>query len=299
MAEDGSSAPQSSPHGRRSSFAGQTFADLFGAGRSSMPRPSADGGNNSPPNQYAGAISQAAAKAQQRRMSLTTLGLSGTANGTSPYNSYRGQDSVGSANSSAIDEVAVDDDVGPATARDPTNGSGPNTPFARRMSFGARALRDVSGGKGGGGGGGGGGSPGQNGTASPSPAAANKTPSVSTRQNGTISSRTADAKGRGLFFASASLCYAITLISNMHITYTNRDFCVCRRRIQLVRQLPHSRRTNGLDRRQPGRLAACGHCARFWQPRPCRECRHDGATDARDAQGAEAAGSFPGEDLEG
>ena len=81
----------------------------------------------------------------------------------------------------------------------------PGTPFGRRLSFGARALRDVSGGArngGGGAGGGGGGSPGQNGIRSPTAAsAANKTPPTSNKQTGTISSRTADAKGRGLSFA--------------------------------------------------------------------------------------------------
>lgn len=202
MAEDGSAAPQSPSRQRRSSFAGQTFADLFGTGRS---RTSNDGGSNSPPGQYSGPISQAAAKAQQRRLSLTTLGLSGSPNGTSSYNSFHGrQDSISSANSGSIDESAIEDDVGPATAREPASATGsmPGTPFARRMSFGARALRDVSGGRtgGGGGGGGGGGSSGQNGTKSPAPANAsiNKAPP---KRNGTTSSRTADAKGRGLFFA--------------------------------------------------------------------------------------------------
>ncbi|TKA70289.1 hypothetical protein B0A55_06738 [Friedmanniomyces simplex] len=151
MAEETSGTqPQPSPRVRRSSFAGQTFADLFGTNR---PRPSVDTGNNSPPNQqYTGPISQAAAQAQRRRMSLTTLGLSGSPEGTgSRLNAFRGrQDSISSANSGSIDESAIEDEPAP---RDPT--STPVTPFARRMSFGARALRDVrnssSGGQSGGG----------------------------------------------------------------------------------------------------------------------------------------------------
>lgn len=57
---------------------------------------------------------------------------------------------MSSANSSSIDESAVEDDVGPAQVT-------PSTPFGRRMSFGARALRDVKSNTGQGGGPAGGG----------------------------------------------------------------------------------------------------------------------------------------------
>ena len=188
--------PQSPPRGRRSSFAGQTFADLFGGGRSSVSKPAAE--NNSPPptSQLPGPISQAAQQAQRRRLSLTTLGLSGSPNQTSPFNSIRGRgDSIGSAsaNSGSIDESAIAEDDGPSAQQN--SGSMPPSPFARRTSFGARALRDIRGNSfGGGGGGGGPGSPGQNGTRSP-PA------SSKAAHNGMTSSR--EAKGRGLSLAPA------------------------------------------------------------------------------------------------
>ncbi|RMY73987.1 hypothetical protein D0864_10112 [Hortaea werneckii] len=189
MAEDPTTTSTQTPtRPRRSSFAGDTFASLFGANRQPQPRPAQDSGKDSPPNQYPGPISHAAAQAQQRRLSLTTLGLSGSPSSTSPFNSHRGtrRESISSANSGSIDESAVEED----SARDPASGSQPTTPFARRMSFGARALRDVRSPNAGGGGGGG---SGQNGNKSP-PAS---TATVKPAQAGTsLSAR--DAKGRGL-----------------------------------------------------------------------------------------------------
>lgn len=180
---------------RRSSFAGQTFADLFGSGRPSMNRgTSTSESSNSPPTgQMPGPISQAAAQAQRRRLSLTTLGLSGSPTQPSAFNNMRNRgDSIGSANSGSIDESAVAEDD--ATARDTNLSSSPgSTPFQRRTSFGAKALRDIRTGSFSAQGGGPG-SPGQNGTKSPSNGTANKS-----SQNGTISSR--DAKGRGLSLA--------------------------------------------------------------------------------------------------
>ncbi|KAI6800532.1 hypothetical protein KC363_g1093 [Hortaea werneckii] len=188
MAEDSTATSTQTPtRPRRSSFAGDTFASLFGANRQPQPRPAQDSGKDSPPNQYPGPISHAAAQAQQRRLSLTTLGLSGSPSSTSPFNSHRGtrRESISSANSGSIDESAVEED----SARDPASGSQPTTPFARRMSFGAKALRDVRGPNAGGGGGGG---SGQNGNQSP-PAS---TATVKPAQAGTsLSAR--DAKGRG------------------------------------------------------------------------------------------------------
>ncbi|KAK4542051.1 hypothetical protein LTR36_007082 [Oleoguttula mirabilis] len=192
MADDSANTTTESPartRNRRSSFAGQTLADLFGTGRSNTQRTSTDNGaNSSPPTQQLpGPISQAAAQAQRRRLSLTTFGPGSAPGSTSPYNSYRGarRDSISSANSGSIDESAIEDDVGPA------NNSTPTTPFARRMSFGARALMDVRTSSGGSSGGGGP-NTGQNGTKSPP---APNTASAKA-QNGTISSR--DGKGRGL-----------------------------------------------------------------------------------------------------
>jgi hypothetical protein len=195
MADEPTSTTQSPPRTRRSSFAGATFADLFGTARSSVsaPRnvPSTTNGD-SQQGQYPGPITNAAAQAQRRRMSLTTLGLSGSPTATSPFGSYRGRgESVGSANSGSIDESAVEDDF----AKDQTT---PTTPFARRMSFGARAMRDIRSG-GSGGGGGVDGSPPQNGRSIPPPAPSSqhaRQASTSVPSTGTISAR--DGKGRGL-----------------------------------------------------------------------------------------------------
>lgn len=186
---------------RRSSFAGQTFADLFGTSRSSAPRQS--GGESSPPTQQLpGPITQAAAQAQRRRMSLTTLGLSGSPGQTSPFGSFRGhRDSISSANSGSADESAIAEDDGPG--RESSYNNPPASPsFARRTSFGARALRDIrTGSISGAGGGGGPGSPGQNGIRSPT--ASSRTTAQNSNNAGTISSR--DSKGRGLSFATNTI----------------------------------------------------------------------------------------------
>lgn len=73
---------------------------------------------------------------QRRRLSISTLGLAGTSpNGpTTPFNLRRGSIST---NSDSIDENAVDDDE-PTSAK-----TAPTTPFTRRMSFGASAMRNL------------------------------------------------------------------------------------------------------------------------------------------------------------
>lgn len=198
MADEPTSTSQSPPRTRRSSFAGATFADLFGNGRQSVSAPRAVPSSNngdSQQGQYPGPITNAAAQAQRRRMSLTTLGLSGSPTAPSPFGSYRGRrESFSSANSGSIDESAVEDEF---AAKDQST---PTTPFARRMSFGARAMRDIRSSTGGSGGGGGEGSPPQNGRSIPPPAPSAqhaRQPSTSApSSNGTISSR--DGKGRGL-----------------------------------------------------------------------------------------------------
>ena len=73
-------------------------------------------------------------------MSISTLGLSGTSpTQSSPFMFGGRRGSVSTAGSDSIDESAIDDDDGPGR-------SNPTTPFARRMSFGAQALRTVRGG---------------------------------------------------------------------------------------------------------------------------------------------------------
>ncbi|KHN95336.1 uncharacterized protein MAM_06840 [Metarhizium album ARSEF 1941] len=72
---------------------------------------------------------------QRRRLSVTTIGLSGTSPTNPPtFNVRRGSMST---NSDSIDENAIEDeDVPPGSAR-----TAPTTPFVRRMSFGASAMR--------------------------------------------------------------------------------------------------------------------------------------------------------------
>ena len=95
--------------------------------------------NGSPP--FTSPIASVAANAQtqhRRRLSITTLGLSGSPTQTSPFSSRplrreSGSSSVDSG--SAVLEEAIED----GDASFPTNPS----PFARRFSFGAQALREV------------------------------------------------------------------------------------------------------------------------------------------------------------
>lgn len=122
-----------STHRRRSSFAGQTFADIFGSkGRASGNVGATSNTSASPTAQFPGPLSSVAAQAQ-RRMSIHQLGLP-----ASP--TQRRRDSISSANSGSVDESAVvEDEFGPSQ----------QTPFGRRVSFGAKALKDVKTGGGG------------------------------------------------------------------------------------------------------------------------------------------------------
>ena len=138
MSNPDRTSPPSPPIGsarRRSSFAGQ-FVDLFGR-TSSTAAPTASSGVNS--GSMAGSITEAAAQAQRRRLSLTTIGLSGSPNQSSPFSPGRPRtESISSANSGSVDESPFEDSDGPSGSS-----SVPPTPFGRRLSFGARALRDV------------------------------------------------------------------------------------------------------------------------------------------------------------
>ncbi|EED21729.1 hypothetical protein TSTA_089660 [Talaromyces stipitatus ATCC 10500] len=83
----------------------------------------------------------AAANAQSgpRRMSITTLGLSGSPTQPSPFSAYVGRrESLSSSES--YEDAIEDNDNSPA--------NNPTSPLARRVSFGAQALRDVRGGSG-------------------------------------------------------------------------------------------------------------------------------------------------------
>jgi hypothetical protein len=75
----------------------------------------------------------------RRRMSINTLGISGTSPTTagSVFTGMR-RGSI-STNSDSIDENAIDeDDFSPSSNR-----TAPTTPFTRRMSFGAQAMRNL------------------------------------------------------------------------------------------------------------------------------------------------------------
>ncbi|KAG7050131.1 hypothetical protein JMJ77_0012884 [Colletotrichum scovillei] len=87
--------------------------------------------------------------AQRRRLSVTTgLGLTGTSpTGASAFNSLR-RGSLSTNSNDSIDENAIDEEEIPPNAR-----TAPATPFTRRMSFGAQAMRTMRNG---------GGSPGSN-----------------------------------------------------------------------------------------------------------------------------------------
>ncbi|KAF1953964.1 hypothetical protein CC80DRAFT_134095 [Byssothecium circinans] len=133
MSSDRNSPPLPSPNAtdrRRASVTGQTFQDLFGR------QGSVGGQGGAPP--YPGPITSAAVNAQRRRLSLTTVGL-GSPQQTSFQNRPR-TESLSSANSGSVDESPFEDDPAPSAS---SANSNPATPFARRLSFGARALRDV------------------------------------------------------------------------------------------------------------------------------------------------------------
>ena len=84
---------------------------------------------------FPSAITTAAMTDQRRRLSISTLGLSGTSPTTqTPFGLRRG--SLSTNNSDSVDENAIDEEEGPANAR-----TAPTTPFTRRMSFGTQAIR--------------------------------------------------------------------------------------------------------------------------------------------------------------
>ena len=128
---DNTTSTDAPSRARRGSFTTQTFNNIFG-GRSN----STSGAPTAP---FPGPITTAAAQDQRRRMSISTLGLSGTSpTQSAPFTFGGRRGSVSTAGSDSIDENAIDDDDGPGR-------SNPTTPFARRISFGAQALRTVRG----------------------------------------------------------------------------------------------------------------------------------------------------------
>ncbi|KAJ5674845.1 uncharacterized protein N7477_004779 [Penicillium maclennaniae] len=110
------SVPESGARPRRSSI-----ADLFSKRDSSANQAAANQAN------------------QQRRLSITTLGLSGSPTQASTFGT-RGirRGSFSSSWGSAPNEDAVAEDLEGSPP-----GATPNSPFARRVSFGAQALREA------------------------------------------------------------------------------------------------------------------------------------------------------------
>ena len=118
---------------RRASFSpGQKLSELFG---------------RSPPNgngtsAYPGPIATAAANAQaqhRRRTSIASLGMAGSPTQTSAFTNMRNRQSSfgsGSSPSISINESAVEEG-------ETELNTSPTSQIARRMSFGAKALRDV------------------------------------------------------------------------------------------------------------------------------------------------------------
>lgn len=112
---------------RRGSVSSVPLASLFRSNSISQPQPMG----------FPGPLTTAALNDQRRRLSITTLGLSGTSP-TAASASFLRRASL-STNSDSLDENAVEEDDVVRTV--------PTTPFARRMSFGgAQAMRSVRGG---------------------------------------------------------------------------------------------------------------------------------------------------------
>lgn len=87
-----------------------------------------------------GAITTAAMNDHRRRLSISTIGLGTSPTAVpAPFGLRRGSISTNGSDS-VIDENAIDDEELPANAR-----TAPTTPFARRMSFGNPAMRNVRG----------------------------------------------------------------------------------------------------------------------------------------------------------
>ncbi|KAI6328073.1 hypothetical protein MCOR14_011611 [Pyricularia oryzae] len=125
--------PNDMSRNRRASVSSTAFTNLFqrsnstSAGTPALPGPIATAMND-----------------QRRRLSVSTIGLSGTSPTTmaTPFGLRRG--SLSTNGSESIDESAIDEDeVGAPNSR-----TAPATPFTRRMSFGTQAMRNMRTGRG-------------------------------------------------------------------------------------------------------------------------------------------------------
>lgn len=130
MSNENSPPPTpSSPTARRASFSPGQF---LGRGAHT-----GNGGTGAYPTPIATAAANAQAQ-NRRRLSITSLGLSGSPTQASAFARARqGSLSSGTSNNTSIDEHAIEEgDAAPMA-------SSPITGVARRLSSGARALRDA------------------------------------------------------------------------------------------------------------------------------------------------------------
>jgi hypothetical protein len=109
---------------RRGSITQAALTNLFQRGNS-IPN------GNGFPGQSSGPVDTG-----RRRLSVTTLGLSGTSPTNTSSFIRRGSMSTNSNNSDSIDVSAIEDD-------DMYSKTAPTTPFVRRMSFGTANMRNM------------------------------------------------------------------------------------------------------------------------------------------------------------
>ncbi|KAL2365597.1 hypothetical protein RJZ56_001474 [Blastomyces dermatitidis] len=137
-----SSGPSARPRGRRASVASAaSFSELFARpGNAGLPQPPPTAAVNIPGS----IMSSASAQAQQRRrMSITTLGLSGSpTQQSSPFGSAPAGMRRGSISSSVISGSPTREDSVLEENGNDTPITSPTSPFPRRVSFGAQAFRD-------------------------------------------------------------------------------------------------------------------------------------------------------------
>ncbi|EEH47922.1 uncharacterized protein PADG_04006 [Paracoccidioides brasiliensis Pb18] len=148
MSEKRSNSPPSTapalPPGRRASIAsGTSFSELFSRPANAAPQQPPPSPSINIPGSI---ISSASAQAQQRRrMSITTLGLSGSPTQSSPFSSAKAMRRESVSSSVLSGSPNMEDSVIEENEND-TPMTSPSTPFARRLSFGAQAFRERVGG---------------------------------------------------------------------------------------------------------------------------------------------------------
>lgn len=116
------------PRNRRASISTTAFTNLFQRSNSTS------AGTPALPGPITTAVND-----QRRRLSVSTIGLSGTSPTTMAAQFGLRRGSLSTNGSESIDESAIDEDEGGASS----SRTAPTTPFARRMSFGPQAMRSI------------------------------------------------------------------------------------------------------------------------------------------------------------